>query len=264
MAELLTVQSLIALLTLTALEVVLGIDNIVFLVLVTGRLDPAVQGRARRTGLVAAMVMRILLLLGISWIMGLIAPLFSVAGHAVSGRDLILLAGGAFLIAKATLEIHHRLEESGTAAPDTGKGRKLGFGAAILQVMLLDLVFSLDSVITAVGMARHVAIMIAAVIMAVAVMLVFSSVISRFIEQHPSLKMLALAFLLLVGVVLVAEGCGRTIEKGYIYFAMAFSLGVELLNLRAAGARAKRAVAARTTAAPGQPAGPNEPQGTAA
>jgi len=230
MVELLTFENIVALLTLTMLEIVLGIDNIVFLVILTGKLDPAKQVRVRRLGLFAAMFMRILLLLTITWIMRLTRPLFEVFGHGFSGRDLILLAGGLFLIGKSTYEIHHNLESEGKSF---SPGRAVSsYSGVILQVMLIDIVFSLDSVITAVGMARHVVIMIVAVVTAVVTMFVFVETVTNFIEQHPTFKMLALSFLLLVGVVLVADGLGKHISKGYIYFAMAFSLLVEILNIR--------------------------------
>ncbi len=229
MAELLTVESLIALVTLTSLEIVLGIDNIVFIAILTGKLDPSVQDRARRIGLALAMVTRILLLLALSWVMGLTAPLFALLHHEVSGRDLILLLGGLFLIGKSTFEIHDKIEghEHATKAKAAAS-----FTSVIIQIMLLDIVFSLDSVITAIGMARLIPIMVAAVIIAVGIMMLFAGAVSRFVEHHPTIKMLALSFLLLIGVMLLAEGLGRHIEKGYIYFAMAFSLFVELLNLR--------------------------------
>ena len=230
MAELLTVENIIALLTLTMLEIVLGIDNIVFIVILTGKLDPKKQVKARRLGLFAAMFTRILLLLTITWIMRLNQPLFQVLGHYFSGRDLILLAGGLFLIGKSTYEIHDNLE--GAAKLHTPKHTAASFRTAIIQIMIIDVVFSLDSVITAVGMARHVGIMILAIVAAVATMFLFMNAISDFIERHPTFKMLALSFLLLVGVVLVVEGLGKDISKGYIYFAMAFSLTVEILNMR--------------------------------
>lgn len=231
MEHLLTMENLVALLTLTAMEVVLGIDNIVFLAILTGRLDPALQRKARLIGLGLAMIMRVLLLLSIKGIMGLTAPWFSILGLDVTGRSLILFAGGLFLIAKSTHEIHERVEGGGVHAPGAKKGAS--FGATIVQIVIIDLVFSLDSVITAVGMAQHIEIMIAAVIVAVLVMMVFSGAVSAFVERHPTIKMLALAFLLLIGVMLVAEGAGKHIERGYIYFAMAFSLGVEMLNIKA-------------------------------
>ncbi len=229
MEGLLTIENLIALITLTGLEIVLGIDNIVFVVVVTNKLPRARRETARKLGIGLAMLTRILLLLTISLIMGLTAPWFDVLGHAVSGRDIVLLSGGLFLLAKATMEIHEKLEP--------GHERKVGnppysYWGAIIQIMLLDIVFSVDSVITAVGMARHVGVMIAAIVLAVAVMLFFANAISRFVSDHPTIQMLAFAFLLLVGVLLVAEGLGKHIDRGYIYFAMAFSLFVEFLNLR--------------------------------
>ena len=230
MEHLLSIENLIALLTLTAMEIVLGIDNIVFLAILTGKLPEHQQSKARRIGLFLAMLMRILLLFTLTWIMRLTQPLFSVLGHAVSGRDLILLAGGVFLIAKATWEIHDKLEVPQPHGPTARVAAS--FGAAIAQIVALDAIFSLDSVLTAVGMARNIAVMVAAVVIAVGVMLVFADAVTRLIERHPTLKMLALSYLLLIGVMLVAEGSGRHIEKGYIYFAMAFSLGVELLNMR--------------------------------
>ncbi|MET0772611.1 MAG: TerC family protein [Candidatus Limnocylindrales bacterium] len=220
----------IALITLTALEVVLGIDNIVFISILAGKLPPEQRQRARQVGLFAAMGMRILLLLAIGWVVGLTEPLFSIAGRDVSGRDLILLGGGLFLLAKATWEIHGRLEGEEHA---TNVKAATSFASVIVQIMLLDIVFSLDSVITAVGMSNQLPVMIAAVVIAVLVMLLASSAVSELIERHPTLKMLALSFLLLIGVVLVAEGLGQHIEKGYIYFAMAFSVLVEFLNIRA-------------------------------
>jgi predicted tellurium resistance membrane protein TerC len=230
MEHLLTMENLIALVTLTAMEIVLGIDNIVFLAILSGKLPPAQQKKARRIGLFLAMFMRILLLVTLSWIMRLTQPLFAVFGHAVSGRDLILLAGGLFLIAKATWEIHDKIEVHVPHGPATAAVSS--FGAAIAQIVALDVIFSLDSVLAAVGMARHIAVMVAAVVVAVGVMLVFADAVTLLIERHPTLKMLALSFLLLIGVMLVAEGSGKHIEKGYIYFAMAFSLVVEMLNMR--------------------------------
>lgn len=214
--------------TLTLLEVVLGIDNVVFISILAGKLPAHQQEKARKLGLTLALVTRILLLLGISWIVGLTNPLFSVFGHPISGKDLILGIGGLFLIAKATHEIHDKLEgEEGHAS------RKVAprFASVIIQILLLDVVFSLDSVITAVGMVNKIPVMIAAVIIAVAFMLLFSGYISAFINRHPTLKMLALSFLILIGVMLVAESFHQEIPKGYIYFAMAFSVGVEILNI---------------------------------
>ena len=215
------------------LEIVLGIDNIVFLVILTGKLDPAKQVRIRRLGLFAAMIMRILLLLTITWIMKLTQPLFYLFSHGFSGRDLILIVGGLFLLGKSTYEIHHNLEDRDK--PHSPGGVASSFSAVIFQVMLIDIIFSLDSVITAVGMARHVVIMVVAVVAAVVTMFIFVETVTDFIEKHPTFKMLALSFLLLVGVVLVADGFGRHISKGYIYFAMAFSLMVEILNIRVGG-----------------------------
>ncbi|HUF25759.1 MAG TPA: TerC family protein [Gemmatimonadaceae bacterium] len=216
--------------TLTALEIVLGIDNIIFIAILASRLPASMQARARRVGLGGAMLMRIGLLLAITWVIQLTAPLFTVFGEEISGRDLILLIGGLFLIGKATHEMHNRLEGAEASAT---VGAVATFGAVIAQIMLLDIVFSLDSVITAVGMADDLGIMISAVIVAVGVMLAFAGVISAFVERHPTVKMLALSFLLLIGVTLIAESLELHIPKGYIYFAMAFSLFVETLNLRA-------------------------------
>jgi predicted tellurium resistance membrane protein TerC len=219
----------IALLTLTVLEIVLGIDNIVFISILAGKLPAHDRERARKIGLSLAMFIRILLLLSISWVMGLTRPLFGLFGHDVSGRDLILLIGGLFLLAKSTHEIHNNLE--GEEGHGGGKAAA-SFGATIVQILLLDIVFSLDSVITAVGMADDVSIMIIAVVIAVGVMLFASGSISAFVERHPTVKMLALSFLLLIGVSLVADGFGQHIEKGYIYFAMGFSVFVEMINLK--------------------------------
>jgi len=219
----------IALLTLTVLEIVLGIDNIVFLSIITGKLPPAQQPRARRIGLSLAMLLRIGLLASLAWIIRLTAPLFTLVGRGVSGRDLILLAGGVFLIAKSTREIHERLE--GDEHPGTVRA-PVSFANVVAQLVLLDLVFSLDSVITAVGMARQLGVMIAAVVIAVGVMMLSASAISDFVHRHPTIKMLALSFLLLIGVSLIADGLGQHVSKGYIYFAMGFSVFVEMLNLR--------------------------------
>lgn len=229
MIELLTWENAIALVTLTVLEIVLGIDNIVFIAILTGKLEPSKQPLARRLGLAMAMVSRILLLLTISWVMRLTEPLFSLLGHAVSGRDVILLVGGLFLLTKSTFEIHDRLDPKHEQESHRAAGSVV---AAVAQIMVLDIIFSLDSVITAVGMAQHVPIMVAAIIVAVLIMMAFAEQVSRFIETHPTTKMLALSFLLLIGVMLVAEGLGRHIPKGYIYFAMGFSLLVETFNMR--------------------------------
>jgi predicted tellurium resistance membrane protein TerC len=244
-SELLTAENLAALVTLTALEIVLGIDNIVFIAILCGRLPPERREGARRLGLFLAMFTRIGLLLTIGWLARLTTPLLPVAVHLAgnaffhefTGRDLILLAGGLFLVAKATLEIHHKLEAE--AREESAAPRHSAFGAVLTQIVLLDVVFSLDSVITAVGMAQALEIMIAAVVASVGVMLVFSGRVARYIEERPTLKILALAFLLLIGVTLVVEGCGGHVSKGYIYFAMAFSLGVEMLNLRLRRAHAQ-------------------------
>ena len=230
-----TSEGLTALVTLTAMEVVLGIDNVVFIAILAGKLPTAQQGYARRLGLSLALIIRIGLLFAISWMMGLTRPFVSVLGHGVSGRDLILLGGGLFLIFKATWEIYDKLEAV-HVEPVAGKGRGV-FAAVLVQILVLDIVFSVDSVITAVGMANDLAIMVTAMVLAMLVMLAAAGPLSGFVESHPSVKILALAFLLLIGVMLVAEGMGSHVPKGYIYFAMAFSLLIELLNLRY---RAKR------------------------
>ncbi len=230
MTEYLTFESLAALLTLTGLEIVLGIDNIVVLAVITGRLPAQQRPKARRVGLSLAMLMRIALLLSISVIMSLTQPLFSVLDFNITIRDLILIIGGLFLMWKAVHEIYER-SEAKEESVQVAAARS--FGITILQIILLDLVFSLDSVITAVGMAQHVPIMIAAIVIAVMVMMIFAGPVSDFVNRHPSIRMLALAFLLLIGIMLIAEGLGKHIDKGYIYFAMAFSLFVEMLNIRA-------------------------------
>jgi len=230
MHALLTADGLVALVTLTAMEIVLGIDNVVFLAILVGRLPAGQQPVARRLGLTLALGMRIGLLLAISFIMGLTAPLFSALGRGVSGRDLILLGGGLFLIGKATWEIYDKLEAE-HGGPEAA-GARGAFLLVLVQITLVDIVFSLDSVITAVGMANDLWIMIIAMVLAMLVMLVSAGAVSGFVNRHPSVKILALAFLLLIGVMLVAEGMGTHVDKGYIYFAMAFSLFVEMLNLR--------------------------------
>ncbi len=230
MIELLTSpQAWIAFATLTLLELVLGIDNIIFISILVDKLPKAQREFARRIGLFMAMFMRIGLLLVLAWIVGLVEPLFTVMEQGFSGRDLILILGGLFLIWKSTGEIHQSLEGEEDAASSAVKAT---FAAVIMQIMVIDLVFSLDSIITAVGMVDDVRIMIAAVIVSVALMMVFAGPIGRFVSDHPTIKMLALAFLVIVGVVLVAEGFGHHMPKGYVYFGMAFSLGVELLNIR--------------------------------
>jgi predicted tellurium resistance membrane protein TerC len=223
-------QTWIALVTLTSLEVVLGVDNVIFVSILAGKLPKAQQPRARRLGLFLAMFMRIGLLASLSWLIRLTAPLFGLLGHDFSGRDLILIVGGLFLIGKSTFEIHEKLEgEEGH-----GSARVVSsFASVIVQVMLLDIVFSLDSVITAVGMANDLAVMVTAVVLSVGVMMLSADGVAAFVERHPTVKMLALSFLLLIGVSLVADGMHQHIPKGYIYFAMAFSVFVEMINLRA-------------------------------
>jgi predicted tellurium resistance membrane protein TerC len=223
-------QAWIGFATLTVLEIVLGIDNIVFISILADKLPESQQGRARIIGLGLAMLTRILLLLSLTWVIGLTAPLFSVLGEEISGRDLVLILGGLFLLAKSTHEIHGNLEgEEGTKSARVYPS----FVGVLIQIALLDIVFSLDSVITAVGMVEEVGVMIAAVVVAIVFMMLFSGSISGFVSRHPTIKMLALSFLILIGVTLIAEGLDQHIPKGYIYFAMAFSVGVELLNLRA-------------------------------
>ena len=219
----------IALVTLTILEIVLGIDNIVFISILAGKLPPAERERARKVGLSLAMLIRLGLLLAISWVMGLTTPWFTVLGREITGRDFILIVGGLFLIAKSTREIHEKLEGDG---PGGAKRAVVSFAGVIVQILLLDIVFSLDSVITAVGMAEQVSIMMLAVVLAVVVMLLSSAAIGEFVERHPTVKMLALSFLILIGVSLLGEGFGQHIPKGYIYFAMGFSVFVEMINLR--------------------------------
>jgi predicted tellurium resistance membrane protein TerC len=222
-------QAWIGFLTLTVLEIVLGVDNIVFISILAGKLPEHQRRYARFNGLLLAMISRILLLFSLSWVIGLTEPLFTLLGREISGRDLVLIVGGLFLVAKSTHEIHDKLEghtgeRSAKVAPS--------LRSVLIQILLLDVVFSLDSVITAVGMVDEIGIMVSAVVVAVLFMLVFAGAISNFVERRPTVKMLALSFLLMIGVVLVAEGCGQHVEKGYIYFAMSFSLAVELLNMR--------------------------------
>ncbi len=235
-------EAWVSLLTLTVLEIVLGIDNIVFISILAGKLPAEKQKKARTVGLALAMITRVLLLFSLSWVMRLTAPLFNIGDWigltnaewlekmAISGRDLILLIGGLFLIYKSTHEIHNKLE--GDEDEEGSKGKAQSFAGIIIQILILDIVFSLDSVITAVGMADHIEIMIAAVVIAVGIMMVSASTISNFVNKHPTVKMLALSFLLLIGVSLLAEGLDQHIPKGYIYFAMAFSVLVEMLNLK--------------------------------
>ena len=219
----------IALITLTVLEIVLGVDNIIFISILSGKLPQHQQDRARRIGLLLAMLMRVALLFSIAWVARLKEPLFAVFGHGVSGRDLVLILGGLFLLAKSTHEIHENLEGEGAH----GEARAVAsFAGVLVQIMLLDIVFSLDSVITAVGMADQLSVMILAVMIAVGVMMVAAGSISRFVERHPTVKMLALSFLLLIGMSLILDGVGQHVPKGYIYFAMGFSVFVEMINLR--------------------------------
>jgi predicted tellurium resistance membrane protein TerC len=248
-------ETWVALITLTSLEIVLGIDNIVFITIMVAKLPPEQRDRARLLGLGAAMGMRIALLFSIAFIIGLTEPVFTILDHEISWRDIILVVGGLFLIAKATFEIHERLE-----GVETQRKPGLGtvtFGSVIVQIMLLDIIFSLDSVITAIGMARDVPVMVVAIVIAVGVMLFSAKTIGEFVERHPTLKMLALAFLLLIGTALIAEGIELHIPKGYIYFAMAFSVFVEFLNLRI---RARQPVALRDAYVKERPAeGPPGP-----
>ena len=225
-------EAWISLLTLTALEIVLGIDNVIFITILAGKLPQQDRRKAIRLGLGGALVSRLALLAAISWVTKLTAPLFAVAGYEVSGRDLVLILGGLFLMAKATFEIYDKVE---AAHPLVGEEKGAGraeLASVIGQIMLLDMVFSLDSVITAVGMVQHLEVMVIAVIVAIVVMLAFAASIGHFVEKHPSLKILALSFLVMIGVLLVAEGTGQHFNRGYVYFAMAFSLSIELLNMR--------------------------------
>jgi predicted tellurium resistance membrane protein TerC len=232
-------QAWIAFVTLTALEVVLGIDNIIFISILVDRLPRAQRELARRIGLGGAMLMRIGLLLVLAWIIGLTAPLFTALGEEISGRDLILIGGGLFLLWKSVGEIHQLLEgEEG----ERSSAVRPAFGAIVAQIMLIDLVFSFDSIITAVGMVKQIEVMIAAVIASVALMMAFAGLIGRFVSEHPTIKMLALAFLVLIGVVLIAGGFDYELPKGYVYFAMAFSVAVEMLNIRARKRRAAQPV----------------------
>lgn len=232
----LTAANLTSLVTLTAMETVLGIDNIIFIAILVGRLPKESQNRTRNLGIGLALLIRILLLFSISWIMTLTAPLFTLMEHSFSGRDLILLGGGLFLLGKATFEIHHKIEGDPQIhlheAQNVGNQKKVSVNMMLFQILLLDIVFSLDSVITAVGMANHIPIMVAAMVLSMIIMLVSAGKISSFVDRHPTIKILALSFLLLIGVMLVAESFGAHVSKGYIYFAMAFSLSVELMNMR--------------------------------
>jgi predicted tellurium resistance membrane protein TerC len=244
-------QAWVAFATLTVLEIVLGIDNVIFISILAGKLPAAQQARARRVGLGLAMLMRIALLFSLSWIIRLTAPLFEVLGEEISGRDLVLIVGGLFLLAKSTHEIHEKLEgEEGRASTRVAASLR----SVLIQIVLLDIVFSLDSVITAVGMVDELAVMVVAVIVSVGFMMGFAGPISDFVDRHPTVKMLALSFLLLIGVALIAEGLDQHIPKGYIYFAMAFSVGVELLNLRVRRGAAPPSVRLRQPYAPDTPA----------
>jgi predicted tellurium resistance membrane protein TerC len=234
----LTPENLVALLTLTSLEIVLGIDNIVFIAILVGKIPEEKRAFVRRLGIFLAMFLRIALLFALSWVMGLTKPVLALLSHPLSGRDIILVLGGLFLVGKATYEIHDKIEGHDRHRVQSAKSSKKQMVNVILQILMLDLVFSLDSVITAVGMVSELWIMIAAVMIAVGVMLIFSGGISHFIEQHPSLKILALSFLVLIGVLLIAEGFGQHIDKGYVYFAMGYALLVEFLNIRSTRKRA--------------------------
>ncbi len=232
MEFLLNAEALAALATLTALEIVLGIDNIIFISILTGKLPRHKQAKARIVGLGFAMFSRIALLLSLTWMMKLTSPLFSVLDNEISGRDLILIVGGLFLLGKSTMEIHERLEG---VEGQTSTRAVSSFAALIVQIMLLDIVFSLDSIITAIGMARDLWVMVSAVVLAVGFMMVFSSKVSDFVDRHPTIKILALSFLILIGVALIGDGMEMHIPKGYIYFAMAFSVAVEMVNMRIRG-----------------------------
>lgn len=223
-------ELIIAFLTLTFLEIVLGIDNIIFISIVTNKLPEEQQGRARRIGLLLAMGFRVVLLLGITWLIGFSEPLFSVADMEFSGRDLILLAGGLFLLGKSTMEIHHKVE--GVESRPGIEGKKASFGSTLMQIVLLDLVFSFDSILTAVGLTENIPVMIAAVVASILVMMAFATRISDFINKHPSLQILALSFLMLIGFMLAIEAFEQHVPKGYIYFAVFFSMAVEMLNMR--------------------------------
>jgi predicted tellurium resistance membrane protein TerC len=223
-------QAWLALVTLTALEIVLGIDNIIFISILTGKLPDHQRPKAQRIGLALAMLTRLMLLFSLTWIMRLTEPFFSILGHGVSGRDIILIVGGLFLLAKSTMEIHDRLEGEEHLVSEGKAGAS--FRGIVIQIMFLDIIFSLDSVITAVGMASQLAVMATAVVLAVGVMMFFAGAVSTFVERHPTIKVLALSFLLLIGVSLIADGLSFHIPKGYIYFAMAFSVFVEMINLK--------------------------------
>ncbi|MEL7058741.1 MAG: TerC family protein [Acidobacteriota bacterium] len=227
-----TPEAWISLLTLATLEIVLGIDNIVFITILAGKLPESQRPKAFQIGLTLALVMRVLLLLSINWVMQLTTPLFALFGHDFSGRDLILLGGGLFLIAKAAHEIYDKVEAAHPSSEAAAAKAGAAFAAVLVQIMIFDLIFSLDSVITAIGMAEHLVVMMVAIVIAIAVMMIFAARIGRFVERHPSIKILALSFLVLIGAMLTAEGTGQHVNKGYIYFAMTFALVIELLNMR--------------------------------
>jgi len=252
-----TAEGWISLLSLSAMEIVLGIDNVIFISILSSKLPVSEQGRARSLGLSLALVMRLALLFTISWMMRLTEPLFTLVGRGFSGRDLILLVGGLFLVGKATYEIHDKLEVEHEEAAG-GRGGA-SFATTLIQILLLDIVFSLDSVITAVGMAPSIVIMMLAMVAAVVVMLIFAGPIGNFVEKHPTMKILALSFLLLIGVVLIADGLGQHISKGYIYFAMAFSLLVEMINMRVRKLPNKP-VKLRSSYRDGEPSGGSKPE----
>jgi len=226
--DIFSAEGLISLLTLTFLEIVLGIDNIVFISIVSGRLPKTQQGKARNIGIVLALLVRILLLLAINWIIGLTSPIFTIRDFTLSYRDLILIVGGLFLLAKSVSEMHAKLE----GTHDERNVKVLTFGGAIVQIVLLDLVFSLDSILTAVGLVEDVVIIIVAIVISLGVMLIFARRISTFINEHPTMKILAISFLMMIGLILVVEGLHVHVPKGYIYFAMAFALGIEILNMK--------------------------------
>ena len=234
-----TPEAWIAVLTLCVLEIVLGIDNIVFISILVEKLPRELRPRGRFMGLTLAMLTRILLLMSITWVMSLTSPLFMLLGHAITGKDLVLIVGGLFLIWKSTHEIHEKLEGDPEGEVRNSVSKGAAFGAVMVQIALLDIVFSLDSVITAVGMVQHISIMVTAVLISVGFMMLFAKAVGEFVGQHPTVKMLALSFLILIGTALIGEGFHFEIPKGYIYFAMGFSMGVEMLNLRARKARKK-------------------------
>lgn len=229
MEHLLTTEGLVSLLTLTFLEIVLGIDNVVFISIISGKLPPEQQGKARNLGIGLALVARILLLLAVSWIIGLSKPLFTINDFALSIRDLILIAGGLFLIGKSTSEIHAKLEGTEHGSQNV---KAITLGGAIFQIILIDLVFSIDSILTAIGLVENVIIIVIAIVISLAVMLIFAKKISEFIAKHPAMKILAISFLILIGTLLVAEGFHFHVPRGYIYFAMAFAVGIEILNMK--------------------------------